>query len=284
MGAVAGRLSDLILITSDNPRSEDPTRIIEEIQRGITRRHPTRQQPAAADDRRSPRGDLDGDRAGAARRSGAHRRQRAREVPGDRQLRCCRSTTSRSRGKRWPPAQQLRCRVGPMLYPPALPASDTEFSVLNVTRYITFRTAAASLSALAISLRLRPVDDPQAARVSDRPGDSAGGSDVASAQGRHADDGRAADPDGGARSRRCCGRTSTNVYVWIAVLTTAAFGARRIPRRLPEDRAARSSRPAAALQDGLQILIAIVRRDRAARAGAAGAVQHAADLPVLQGR
>ena len=36
MGAVAGRLSDLILITSDNPRNEDPTRIIEEIQRGIT--------------------------------------------------------------------------------------------------------------------------------------------------------------------------------------------------------------------------------------------------------
>jgi UDP-N-acetylmuramoyl-L-alanyl-D-glutamate--2,6-diaminopimelate ligase len=36
MGAVAGRLSDVILITSDNPRSEDPQRIIEEIQRGIT--------------------------------------------------------------------------------------------------------------------------------------------------------------------------------------------------------------------------------------------------------
>jgi UDP-N-acetylmuramoyl-L-alanyl-D-glutamate--2,6-diaminopimelate ligase len=36
MGAVAGRLSDLILITSDNPRSEDPGQIIEEIQRGIT--------------------------------------------------------------------------------------------------------------------------------------------------------------------------------------------------------------------------------------------------------
>jgi UDP-N-acetylmuramoyl-L-alanyl-D-glutamate--2,6-diaminopimelate ligase len=36
MGAVAGRLSDLILITSDNPRSEDPGRIIEEIRRGIT--------------------------------------------------------------------------------------------------------------------------------------------------------------------------------------------------------------------------------------------------------
>jgi UDP-N-acetylmuramoyl-L-alanyl-D-glutamate--2,6-diaminopimelate ligase len=36
MGAVAGRLSDLIVITSDNPRREDPNRIIEEIQRGIT--------------------------------------------------------------------------------------------------------------------------------------------------------------------------------------------------------------------------------------------------------
>ena len=36
MGAVAGRLSDLIVITSDNPRSEDPNRIIEEVQRGLT--------------------------------------------------------------------------------------------------------------------------------------------------------------------------------------------------------------------------------------------------------
>ncbi len=35
MGAVAARLSDVVVITSDNPRSEDPARIIEEIKRGI---------------------------------------------------------------------------------------------------------------------------------------------------------------------------------------------------------------------------------------------------------
>lgn len=35
MGMVAARLSDVVVITSDNPRSEDPQRIIDEIARGI---------------------------------------------------------------------------------------------------------------------------------------------------------------------------------------------------------------------------------------------------------
>lgn len=35
MGAVASRLSDLVILTSDNPRSEDPAAIIEEIKRGL---------------------------------------------------------------------------------------------------------------------------------------------------------------------------------------------------------------------------------------------------------
>jgi UDP-N-acetylmuramoyl-L-alanyl-D-glutamate--2,6-diaminopimelate ligase len=46
MGAVAARLSDLVIVTSDNPRSEDPEKIIEEIRRGIV-------MPA---DRIAPRG------------------------------------------------------------------------------------------------------------------------------------------------------------------------------------------------------------------------------------
>ena len=37
MGAVAARLSDVVVMTSDNPRSEDPARIIEEIKRGVPR-------------------------------------------------------------------------------------------------------------------------------------------------------------------------------------------------------------------------------------------------------
>jgi UDP-N-acetylmuramoyl-L-alanyl-D-glutamate--2,6-diaminopimelate ligase len=35
MGAVAARLSDVVVVTSDNPRSENPTQIIDEIKRGI---------------------------------------------------------------------------------------------------------------------------------------------------------------------------------------------------------------------------------------------------------
>jgi UDP-N-acetylmuramoyl-L-alanyl-D-glutamate--2,6-diaminopimelate ligase len=55
MGAVAGRLSDLIVVTSDNPRSEDPVKIIEEVQRGITpdTRRDTSQRLLAVVDRRA---------------------------------------------------------------------------------------------------------------------------------------------------------------------------------------------------------------------------------------
>jgi UDP-N-acetylmuramoyl-L-alanyl-D-glutamate--2,6-diaminopimelate ligase len=45
MGAVAARLSDVVVMTSDNPRGEDPARIIDEIKRGVP---PVSERDAAA--------------------------------------------------------------------------------------------------------------------------------------------------------------------------------------------------------------------------------------------
>ena len=48
MGAVAARLSDLVILTSDNPRSEDPAAIIEDIKRGLVQpERPSRHQGQA---------------------------------------------------------------------------------------------------------------------------------------------------------------------------------------------------------------------------------------------
>ena len=99
MGAVAGRLSDVIVITSDNPRSEDPPRIIEEIQRGITAdtRRDNAQRMLAIVDRREAIGE--GDRTGPSWRLVliAGKGHEKYQVVGSQ---CCRSTMSRSRVKR----------------------------------------------------------------------------------------------------------------------------------------------------------------------------------------
>ena len=67
MGAVAARLSDVVIVTSDNPRSEDPKRIIEEILRGITvdtRRDAAQQVLTVPDRREAIRRAIDLARAG----------------------------------------------------------------------------------------------------------------------------------------------------------------------------------------------------------------------------
>ena len=94
-------------------------------------------------------------------------------------------------------ADRLEGGVGLMLYHLLYPLHTT-FSVFNVTRYITFRTAAASLTALALSLLLGPwlirtLREFQIGQVIRQEGPA-----DASHQGGHADDGRAADPGGGA--------------------------------------------------------------------------------------
>jgi UDP-N-acetylmuramoyl-L-alanyl-D-glutamate--2,6-diaminopimelate ligase len=48
MGAVVGRLTDLAVITSDNPRSEDPLNIISQIEAGMTSHHEVQADRAKA--------------------------------------------------------------------------------------------------------------------------------------------------------------------------------------------------------------------------------------------
>jgi phospho-N-acetylmuramoyl-pentapeptide-transferase len=98
-----------------------------------------------------------------------------------------------------------------------------QLSVLNVTQYITFRTAAASLSALAISLAfgpwmIRKLRDFQIGQV-------------IRAEGPQAHQKKAGTPTMGGLLILTASLVPTllwakltNPYVWIAVLTTAGFG------------------------------------------------------------
>ena len=77
MGAVASRLSDVVIVTSDNPRSEPPESILEEIQRGWAA-----DAAPSARDRGPPRGHRPGAGDGGARRRGGDRGQGPRDLPG----------------------------------------------------------------------------------------------------------------------------------------------------------------------------------------------------------
>ncbi len=100
----------------------------------------------------------------------------------------------------------------------------TQLSVLNVTRYITFRTVAASVTALAISLALGPwmIRRLRAAQVGQ----------IIRTEGPVGHQPKAGTPTMGGLLILTAALTPTllwadltNAYVWIAVLSTLAFGA-----------------------------------------------------------
>jgi phospho-N-acetylmuramoyl-pentapeptide-transferase len=110
-----------------------------------------------------------------------------------------------------------------MLYYLLLPL-HTEIPVLNVTRYITFRTAAASLTALAIGLALGPwlIRTLREFQVGQ----------VIRQEGPQTHRPKAGTPTMGGLLILTASLVPTllwadlkNVFVWIAVLTTASFGA-----------------------------------------------------------
>ena len=195
-------------------------------------------------------------------------RERATRPRRSSRRRCAPATScwSRDRAARAPTSWPIGSRrSSPDALLPAAAARDVApyLGVLNVTRYITFRTAAASLTALAISLVLGPwmirkLRDFQIGQVIRQEGPA-----VAPRQGRDADDGRPADPDGGARADAAVGRPVEPVH-----LDRGAGDRRlrrgRLRRRLPEDR--RGARITACIpryKMGGQILVAPRRRRRA---------------------
>jgi phospho-N-acetylmuramoyl-pentapeptide-transferase len=113
--------------------------------------------------------------------------------------------------------------VALMLYHLLFPLHDV-FSVLNVTRYITFRTAAASLTALLLSLLLGPwmIRKLREFQVGQ----------VIRHEGPASHRAKAGTPTMGGLLILTASLVPTllwadltNVYVWIAVIATAAFGA-----------------------------------------------------------
>ena len=155
------------------------------------------------------------------------------------------------------------------------------FSVLNVTRYITFRTAAASLSALAISLLLGPwlVRKLREFQIGQ----------IIRQEGPTSHRPKAGTPTMGglliltaALVPTLLWADLTNVYVWIVVVTTAGFGAigfaddyLKLVRRSHH-----GLRPR--YKFGWQLVVGAVSRHPAARPPAEGPVRHAAGVSVLQ--
>ena len=109
MGMVAGRLSDVVVITSDNPRSEDPGRIIEDVKRGAV---PEARQGGAevltmVDRREAIVQAVSGASRATSCSSPARGTRNTRKLAAA----CFRSTMSRWRARRWRRGAEVARRV-----------------------------------------------------------------------------------------------------------------------------------------------------------------------------
>ena len=96
MGEVAGRNSDLVIITSDNPRTENPLQIIGGNRNGFE----TYKLPVS-NNLRPPRSDLSGNLKSQTERCRHHCRKRSRNLSNNRHTKNIISTTAKSRSKHW---------------------------------------------------------------------------------------------------------------------------------------------------------------------------------------
>ena len=94
----------------------------------------------------------------------------------------------------------------------------------RVFGYLTLRAILAALTALTIALLVGPsmIRMLAARQIGQVVRDD--GPRLAPRQEGHADDGRRADPGRDDGRARCCGPTSRNRFVWIALGVTLAFG------------------------------------------------------------
>ena len=124
------------------------------------------------------------------------------------------------------------------------------FPPFRIFRYLTFRTAFASLTALFTGLIVGPDRHPAAARISDRTVHPRRRSAGAPEKSRHAHHGRPADRHRHPGSHLALGRPEQSVC-----LDRRAFHAglrrHRFCRRLPQGRSSPQSRPYRARQAGL---------------------------------
>ena len=98
MGRVAASLADRVVVTSDNPRSEDPTAIAMAIAQGV-RAAGNRHWILEIDRAKAIRGAI---LAARRRRRRRPRREGPRDVPGNRRREARRSRTPPRRSPRWP--------------------------------------------------------------------------------------------------------------------------------------------------------------------------------------